>query len=171
MAALWALRGDGAEDLAAACTRPGDGPGHLAGQKPASTTALGICAGTAEVADSGLLNGHTATTNTSWFSEQEKSAPTVHCIRDVRYVGDWPVVTSTNLAAGMDVTLHVIDHSGGRAVALTVARQIAYAATSPRTIVEVLWTQRGPGVDGWTAGASAEWVPARNAPTERRSKP
>jgi transcriptional regulator GlxA family with amidase domain len=93
------------------------------------TVVLGICAGTEEVADSGLLNGHNATTNTGWFERLAKSAPTVRWIHDVRYVDDGPVVTSTNLGAGMDATLHVIDRFAGRAVAEEVARQIGYPTT------------------------------------------
>jgi transcriptional regulator GlxA family with amidase domain len=93
------------------------------------TVVLGICAGTAVVADSGLVNGHYATTNTGWFDRLEKSAPAVRWIRNVRYVDDGPVVMSANLGAGMDATLHVVDRFGGRAVAEEVARQIGYPTT------------------------------------------
>jgi putative intracellular protease/amidase len=101
----------------------------LRAQAGPRTTFLGICAGTEELTDSGLLDGHAATTNTGWFARLEKRDPAVRWIHNVRYVDDGPVVTSTNLAAGMDATLHVVDRFGGRAVAAEVARQIGYPTT------------------------------------------
>jgi transcriptional regulator GlxA family with amidase domain len=93
------------------------------------TTVLGICSGTMIVADSGLLNGHNATTNTGLFDQLVKQDPAVHWIRDVRYVDDGPVVTSTTLGSGMDATLHVVDRFGGRGLAEEVAHQIGYPTT------------------------------------------
>jgi AraC family transcriptional regulator, transcriptional activator FtrA len=42
---------------------------------------------------------------------------------------DGNIVTSSNLAADIDATLHVIDRFAGRATALNVARQIGYTQT------------------------------------------
>jgi transcriptional regulator GlxA family with amidase domain len=93
------------------------------------TTVLGICSGTSIVADAGLLDGHRATTNTGLFARMEQQHPSVRWIHNVRYVDDGPVLTSTNLASGMDATLHVVDRFAGRAVALAVTRQIGYPTT------------------------------------------
>lgn len=105
------------------------------------TTVLGICTGTVVVADSGLLDGHTATTNTNVFDQVGKQHPAVHWIHNVRYVDDGPVVTSTNLAAGMDATMHVVDRFAGRAVAEDVARQIGYPTT--RYLDDPRWQPSG----------------------------
>lgn len=93
------------------------------------TTILTICAGTEILADTGLLDGRTATTNTGWFERLETRVPTATWVRNVRYVDDGDIVTSTNLASGIDATLHVVDRFAGRASALDVARQIGYTAT------------------------------------------
>jgi putative intracellular protease/amidase len=93
------------------------------------TTVLTICAGTEPLADTGLLDGRTATTNTGWFEALEARVPTATWVRGVRYVDDGNIVTSTNLAAGIDATLHVVDRFAGRATALDVARQIGYTQT------------------------------------------
>ena len=55
--------------------------------------------------------------------------PSATWVRNVRYVDDGNVVTSSNLAAGMDATLHVVDRFAGRSTALDVARQIGYTRT------------------------------------------
>ena len=94
-----------------------------------NTTILTICAGTEILADTGLLDGHTATTNIGWFPKLEARVPSATWVRNVRYVDDGNIVTSTNLAAGMDATLHVVDRFASRARALEVARQIGYTQT------------------------------------------
>jgi transcriptional regulator GlxA family with amidase domain len=93
------------------------------------TIVLGICAGTEILADTGLLDGHNATTNVGWFDKLVPAHPRVHWIRDVRYVDDGPVITSTNLAAGVDATLHTVARLVGRPVAEDVARQLGYTQT------------------------------------------
>jgi transcriptional regulator GlxA family with amidase domain len=93
------------------------------------TTLLGICVGSAVLADTGLLDGHTATQNTQWFDRVAAQHPTVRLVRDVRYVDDGPVITSTNVAAGIDATLHTVARLVGRSVAEDVARQLGYTYT------------------------------------------
>ena len=95
-----------------------------------NTTILTICAGTEILADTGLLDGRTATTNTQWFSKLEERVPTATWVRNVRYYDNGNIVTSTNLASGIDATLHVVDKLVGRSSALDVARQIGYTHTA-----------------------------------------
>jgi transcriptional regulator GlxA family with amidase domain len=95
----------------------------------ANTTILAICSGNEILADTGLLAGHTATTNTGTFDYVQSHSPTTRWLRNVRYVDDGSLVTSTNLTAGIDATLHVVDRFAGRATALDVARQIGYSQT------------------------------------------
>ena len=81
------------------------------------------------MADTGLLDGRTATTNTQTFSYVEAHAPTATLLQNLRYVDDGNIITSSNLTAGIDATLHVVDRFAGRATALDVARQIGYTQT------------------------------------------
>jgi AraC family transcriptional regulator, transcriptional activator FtrA len=94
-----------------------------------NTTILGICSGTTVLADTGLLAGRTATSNTGTFDYVESHSPTTTWLRNLRYVDDGNIITSTNLTGGIDATLHVVDHFAGRATALDVARQIGYTQT------------------------------------------
>jgi len=93
------------------------------------TTVLAICTGTVILADTGLLAGRTVTTNTTRFELLEQRVPSARWLRNVRYVDDGDIVTSSNLASGIDATLHVVDRFAGRAVAESVARQIGYTGT------------------------------------------
>jgi AraC family transcriptional activator FtrA len=95
-----------------------------------NTTILGICSGNVVLADTGLLAGRTATTNTRTFQRVEASSPTTTWLRNLRYVDDGNVVTSSNLTAGIDATLHVVDRVAGRETALRVAREIGYTQTA-----------------------------------------
>jgi transcriptional regulator GlxA family with amidase domain len=94
-----------------------------------NTTILGICSGNMILADTGLLAGRSATTNTGTFPYVESHAPTATWLHNLRYVDDGNIVTSSNLTAGIDATLHVVDRVAGRATALDVARQIGYTQT------------------------------------------
>jgi transcriptional regulator GlxA family with amidase domain len=94
------------------------------------TTLLGICDGTMVVADTGLVDGHAATTNPADFGYVEAHAPSATWLRNLRYVDDGAVVTSSAVSSGIDATLHVVDRFAGRATALDVARQLGYTHTN-----------------------------------------
>jgi AraC family transcriptional regulator, transcriptional activator FtrA len=115
-------------------------PGHTAERDAAmiewirngtgpNTTLLTICAGTQILAETGLMRGHTATTNVGWYDKLEKGYPDVRWVRDVRYHDDGSIITSTNLTAGIDASLRAVDRLVGRSTALRVAREMGYRAT------------------------------------------
>jgi AraC family transcriptional regulator, transcriptional activator FtrA len=95
-----------------------------------TTTLLGICVGSSILANTGLLDGHKATTNTYWLDRTALEHPQVQVIRGVRYVDDGPAITSTNLASGVDATLHTVSRLVGRSVAEDVAHQLGYSHTA-----------------------------------------
>jgi transcriptional regulator GlxA family with amidase domain len=101
----------------------------IRGHFGSNTTILGICSGNMILADTGLVAGRTATSNTGTFDYVESHSPTTTWLHNVRYVDDGNIVTSSNLTAGIDATLHVVDRFAGRATALDVARQIGYTQT------------------------------------------
>ncbi len=93
------------------------------------TTVLGICIGGIVLADTGLLDGHSATTNAGVFFDLSSKHPATTWVPNVRYFDDGTMVESTTLTSGIDATLHVVDRLAGRATALDVARQIGYTNT------------------------------------------
>jgi transcriptional regulator GlxA family with amidase domain len=94
-----------------------------------NTTILGICSGNIILADTGLLAGRNATTNTGTFDRVQSASPTTNWLHNLRYVDDGNIVTASNLTSGIAGALHVVDREAGRAKALEVARQIGYTHT------------------------------------------
>jgi len=73
------------------------------------------------LADAGLLDGHSATTNRSAYDRFEKAYPKVKLVRGVRFVESGPVMTATGLTAGIDLALRITARFYGHAVAQTIA--------------------------------------------------
>jgi AraC family transcriptional regulator, transcriptional activator FtrA len=94
-----------------------------------NTTILGICSGNIILADTGLVAGRNATTNTGTFDRVQAASPTTNWLHELRYVDDGNIVTASNLTSGIAGALHVVDREAGRAKALDVAQQIGYTHT------------------------------------------
>jgi putative intracellular protease/amidase len=95
----------------------------------ANTTILGICSGNIILADTGLVAGRNATTNTGTFDRVQAASPTTNWLHNLRYVDDGNIVTASNLTSGIAGALHVVDREAGRTKALEVASEIGYTHT------------------------------------------
>jgi transcriptional regulator GlxA family with amidase domain len=80
-----------------------------------------VCVGAFVLADAGLLDGRSATTNRNAYDQLEKTYPKVKVVRGVRFVESGPVATATGLTAGVDLALRITDRFGGRALAQRIA--------------------------------------------------
>jgi transcriptional regulator GlxA family with amidase domain len=87
---------------------------------------LSVCTGALLLAKAGLLDGLEATTHHSAIDLLRQTAPrtTVHCER--RYVDNGRVICSAGIAAGIDMSLHVVDRLLGPDVAEKTAKQMEY---------------------------------------------
>jgi transcriptional regulator GlxA family with amidase domain len=72
------------------------------------TILLSICSGATNLADTGLLAGHSATTHHNSFSVIAQTHPDVTLVRGVRYVEDGNIITSAGIIAGVDATLFTL---------------------------------------------------------------
>jgi transcriptional regulator GlxA family with amidase domain len=70
--------------------------------------AMTVCTGTALLAQAGLLDGLRATTNKMFFSWPETTWPSVHWVREARWVEAGKFWTSSGVSAGIDMALAVI---------------------------------------------------------------
>jgi putative intracellular protease/amidase len=93
------------------------------------TILLSICAGAMTLAETGLLDGRTATTHHLTFEPLAQKHPSVKLVRGVRYVEDGNVVTSAGITAGVDASLFVLKRLLGRDAALGVAQELGYPHT------------------------------------------
>ncbi|MDQ0797068.1 GlxA family transcriptional regulator [Streptomyces sp. B1I3] len=90
-----------------------------------------ICTGAFALAEAGLLDGRAATTYWTYTGELGDRYPSVELQKDVLFVQDGPVLTSSGYAAGIDLCLHIIRTDYGAAVANRVARLTLVAPVRP----------------------------------------
>lgn len=82
--------------------------GWLRDRAPQVEVAMTVCTGTALLAQAGLLDGRRATTNKMFFSWPETTWPSVHWVREARWVEDGKFWTSSGVSAGIDMALAVV---------------------------------------------------------------
>jgi transcriptional regulator GlxA family with amidase domain len=86
------------------------------------TRVASICTGAFVLAQTGVLDGCTATTHWAVAKVLAERFPRVSVDPDVLYVDHGTVLTSAGAAAGLDLCLHLIRRDFGAAVAAQVAR-------------------------------------------------
>jgi transcriptional regulator GlxA family with amidase domain len=93
-------------------------------QAAGGATIVSICDGTLVMANAGLLDGRNATGH--WFQIQDvaKAHPTMHWVRDRRYVADRGVVTSTGVSSSVPVSLALVEAIAGPERAEALAHEI-----------------------------------------------
>jgi transcriptional regulator GlxA family with amidase domain len=87
---------------------------------------LSVCTGALLLAKAGLLAGLSATTHHAALELLREIAPGTTVRDDVRFVDNGPVITSAGVAAGIDMSFHVVDRLLGRETATAAARYIEY---------------------------------------------
>jgi transcriptional regulator GlxA family with amidase domain len=97
--------------------------------RQASTKAelvLSVCTGSLLLAKSGLLDGLEATTHHAVIDLLRQAAPktTIHANR--RFVDNGRIVCAAGIAAGIDMSLHIVARLLGDDIAEKTARQMEY---------------------------------------------
>jgi putative intracellular protease/amidase len=90
---------------------------------------MSVCNGAFILANTGMLDGLSATTTYHNLDPLEQAHPKVHVIRDKRYADNGKLITTAGLSAGMDGALHVIAKLFGTGYAQGVALGEEYAWT------------------------------------------
>ncbi len=95
---------------------------------PQADVTMSVCSGAALLARAGLLDGLRATTNKMFFHEIASQSPTVEWVKEARWVDTGRYVTSSGVAAGIDMTLAVIERLYGHDIAnsLAIATEIEW---------------------------------------------
>jgi transcriptional regulator GlxA family with amidase domain len=88
---------------------------------------LAVCTGALLLAKAGLLDGLEATTHHGAIELLREVAPRTTVHADRRFVDNGQVICSAGIAAGIDMSLHVVGRLLGREVAERTARQMEYA--------------------------------------------
>ncbi|MCP2163266.1 GlxA family transcriptional regulator [Goodfellowiella coeruleoviolacea] len=92
---------------------------------------VGLCLGVFVLADSGILDGRTATTHWKWADTFRQRFPLVQLHPEELYVDEGEIVTGAGATAGIDTCLHLLARTAGQAVANRVARRIVAAPHRP----------------------------------------
>jgi transcriptional regulator GlxA family with amidase domain len=87
---------------------------------------LSVCAGALLLAKAGLLDGLEATTHHGAIDLLREVPPKATVHADRRFVDNGRVVCWAGIAAGIDMSLHVVARLLGREVAERTARQMEY---------------------------------------------
>jgi transcriptional regulator GlxA family with amidase domain len=87
---------------------------------------LSVCTGALLLAKIGLLDGLSATTHHAALDELRRHGPRVSVCEDRRLVDNGRIVTSAGVAAGIDMSFHVVARLLGQAAAEETARYIEY---------------------------------------------
>ncbi len=87
-------------------------------------TVVGLCLGAYVLAETGLLDGLSATTHWSYAEDFAARFPRIKVDMDVLYIDEGSLVTSAGTAAGIDCCLHLLRRQYGAASANCVARRL-----------------------------------------------
>ncbi len=87
---------------------------------------LSVCTGSLLLAKAGLLEGLEATTHHGAIDLLRQTAPNTVIHADRRFVDNGRVVCSAGIAAGIDMSLHVVAKLLGNDIAAKTAKQMEY---------------------------------------------
>jgi AraC family transcriptional activator FtrA len=118
-------------------------------------TVAAVCTGAFVLADTGLLDGRTATTHWAYADELARRHPAVTVVPDRIHVVDGPVATSAGSSAAIDLCLHLIRREHGAESAGRVARELVVPAH--RSGGQAQFT-RTPEAEPTALGDLLEWV-------------
>jgi transcriptional regulator GlxA family with amidase domain len=90
----------------------------------AATVTASVCTGSFILAQAGLLRGRAATTHWEDIADFRRQFPDLDVREGVRWVDEGPVVTSAGIAAGIDMSLHLVARLAGSELAQATARQM-----------------------------------------------
>jgi transcriptional regulator GlxA family with amidase domain len=91
---------------------------------------MSICTGAFVLAETGLLDGKTATTHHQSWDDFEAAFPNVQVVRGPRFVEHDRVATAGGLTSGVDLALRVVERYVGRDAARATARFMEYQRRS-----------------------------------------
>jgi transcriptional regulator GlxA family with amidase domain/YHS domain-containing protein len=90
---------------------------------------VSICTGAIILAETGLLDGHEATTHHGAYGYMAASYPKVTVKRGARFVDSGRFSSAGGLTSGIDLALHIVERYFGRDTAERAALQLEYQGT------------------------------------------
>jgi transcriptional regulator GlxA family with amidase domain len=94
---------------------------------------MSVCTGAFILAESGLLDGLTATTHHGFHASFASEHSKVKLVRDKRYVEHDRIATAAGLTSGIDLALRVVERYLGQEAAAATARYMEHDSDAWRT--------------------------------------
>ena len=95
-------------------------------QSKAAMITASVCTGAFLLAKAGLLDGLRATTHWQDQDELQATFPAVTVCHDVPWIDCGNIVTSAGIAAGIDMSLHLVERLANGQLAKATAKQMEY---------------------------------------------
>jgi len=94
----------------------------------AATTEImaSVCTGAFLLAKAGLLDGKEVTTHWMDTDRLEKEYPEIKVIRGVKYVDQYPIITSGGISAGINMSFYIVKKILGQDVEKNTAKRMEY---------------------------------------------
>lgn len=92
---------------------------------------VSICTGAFLLAETGLLDGRSATTHWCYSERLSADYPAVRVEADRIYLRDGPIVTAGGVTSGIDLILTLVEEDLGREMALWIARMMVVFLKRP----------------------------------------
>lgn len=95
----------------------------------AASITASVCTGAFILAQAGLLEGRAATTHWEDIADLRAQFPNIRVREGERWVDEGAIVTSGGIAAGIDMSLHLVSRLAGAELAAATARQMEVSFT------------------------------------------
>jgi len=95
-------------------------------KKKKKAKTISICTAAYLLANTGALNNKKATTHYFVANDFERLFPSIDMVRDVRFVDEGSLLTSSGVTSGIDVALHLVEQNSGTKIKDMIARAIQY---------------------------------------------
>lgn len=89
-------------------------------------TIMSVCTGAYLIAQTGVLDGKSATTHHFAFDDFKKTFPKINLREDMRFVDEGNITTTAGVSAGIDGALHLTIRMYGKTIAEKAARAMEY---------------------------------------------
>ena len=118
---------------------------------------MSVCNGAFTLANTGLLDGLSATTTAGNILRLRRDYPKIKVVNDQRVVDNGKIITTAGLSAGIDGALHLVAVMDGEAAAQSVALGIEYDWQPDNGYVRGVMADRLiPGIDASAIGESID---------------
>jgi transcriptional regulator GlxA family with amidase domain len=85
-----------------------------------------VCTGAFLLAEAGLLDGKQATTHWMDIDRLEREYPNVHVQRNVKFIDQFPIITSGGISAGINMSFYIVKKLLGEEIAAAAAKRMEY---------------------------------------------